>query len=131
MGMLRIPLDELGGGQRCVQTPGALAHGNFYGGVPQPQYQEHRPPPVQTGVYGGDGRMPSAKAPQYAGYKQLNAGGDSPPYGYPNYGQSKLNIRDFDGKETYKGLGAGFEQWGLVFIGQWPRGPTDFAGRRR
>ncbi|KAE9349449.1 hypothetical protein PR003_g5885 [Phytophthora rubi] len=118
MGMQRMQLDELRDGQRGVQSPGALAHGSFYGGVPQPQYQEHRPPPVQTGEHGGDGRMPPAQAPQYAGGEQLDAGGDSPPYGYPNYGQSKLSIRDFDGKETYKGFGAGFEQWGLMFIGE-------------
>ncbi|GMG17894.1 unnamed protein product [Phytophthora fragariaefolia] len=105
MGMQRMQLDEIVDGQRGVQTPDALAHSIFYGGVPQPQYQEHRPPPVQAGKHGGDGRTPPAQALQYAGGEQPNAGGDSPPYG-----QSKLRIRDFDGKETYKGLGAGFDQ---------------------
>ncbi|OWY93418.1 Mitochondrial Carrier (MC) protein [Phytophthora megakarya] len=116
MGMQRMQLDELGDGHRYVQTPGDFARDSFYGGVPLPQYQEHRPPPVPTGE--NNGRIPPAQAPQYAGGEQPRAGGDNPPFGYPNYGQSKLSIRDFDGKKTYKGLGAGFEQWGLMFIGQ-------------
>ncbi|GMF21093.1 unnamed protein product [Phytophthora fragariaefolia] len=44
---------------------------------------------------------------------------------YPmGYGQSKQSVQDFDERETYKGHGAGFEQWTLIFIG-----PIDMAKR--
>ncbi|GMF57080.1 unnamed protein product [Phytophthora fragariaefolia] len=114
LGMQRMQLDELGiGGQRPVQTPGAFTRGSFYGGAPQPHYQEHRPPPVRT-----THESIAPAPPQQVGGQALPVHGGDVPYGYPSYGQSKLSVRDFDGRETYKGLGAGFEQWELMFIGQ-------------
>ncbi|GMF15401.1 unnamed protein product [Phytophthora fragariaefolia] len=56
--------------------------------------------------------------PQQVGGQALSVHGGDVPYGYSSYGQSKLSVRDFDGRETYKGLGAGFEQWALMLIGQ-------------
>ncbi|GMF44170.1 unnamed protein product [Phytophthora fragariaefolia] len=64
MGMHRMQLNELGDDQRGVQTPGALAHGSFYGGVPQPQYQEHRPPQFRLANIGtvAGGRLLTLRA---------------------------------------------------------------------
>ncbi|OWZ02249.1 hypothetical protein PHMEG_00026224 [Phytophthora megakarya] len=36
----------------------------------------------------------------------------------PDARQRKLNIRPFDGKELYQGLGSGFMQWGIKFMRQ-------------
>uniref|UniRef100_A0AAV1UMW7 Uncharacterized protein n=1 Tax=Peronospora matthiolae TaxID=2874970 RepID=A0AAV1UMW7_9STRA len=37
-------------------------------------------------------------------------------YGMPSASQRKLNIRNFDGTELYKGLGSGFFDWGRTFM---------------
>ncbi|KAE9221934.1 hypothetical protein PF005_g6921 [Phytophthora fragariae] len=61
-----------------------------------PQYQVHRPPPV-------DARPPQVPM-------------DQPRV--PPAKEAKLALRTFDGSEVYKGLGSGFEQWALLFIEQ-------------
>jgi hypothetical protein len=119
MGMQRMQLDELESMQRGVQTTSAFARGRIYGGAQQPQFQEHRAPPIQT-VRGGvaaDAGFAGQGPERAAGQPQQDDDGVA-QFGYPNYGQLKLSIRDFDCRETYKGLGARFEQWGLMFIGQ-------------
>jgi hypothetical protein len=39
-----------------------------------------------------------------------------PNFGIPNHKQMRLMINKFDGKETYKGLGSGFREWGERFL---------------
>ncbi|KAE9042893.1 hypothetical protein PR002_g3671 [Phytophthora rubi] len=102
LGMHQMHLDELGGVQvgLGVQTPGAWARGGYFPNPDLrqavPQYQVHRPPPV-------DARPPQVPM-------------DQPRV--PPAKEAKLALRTFDGSEVYKGLGSGFEQWALLFIEQ-------------
>ncbi|POM71674.1 Mitochondrial Carrier (MC) Family [Phytophthora palmivora] len=97
LGMQQFHLDELGGGHMGlgIQTPGGWARAYYLDhevdrGVPQ--YQAYRPTPVQ------------AQAQQQPLQQHAEP--------------AKLALRVFDGNEVFKGLGAGFEQWALLFIEQ-------------
>ncbi|GMF63150.1 unnamed protein product [Phytophthora fragariaefolia] len=111
LGLQRMQLDELGDSDlRRGQTPGRMGHASFYGEAPQPLFQEHRPPPMQPT------QQDSPKVPMPPGQQQQALA--RMVFGYPNHNHAKLSIRAFDGRETYEGLGSGFEQWGLMFIVQ-------------
>nr|KAE8942690.1 hypothetical protein PF009_g7579 [Phytophthora fragariae] len=79
---------------RCMGKGGYFPNPDLRQAVPQ--YQVHRPPPV-------DARPPQVPM-------------DQPRV--PPAKEAKLALRTFDGSEVYKGLGSGFEQWALLFIEQ-------------